>query len=372
MSEFTRNKQVIEDKPEFRHVMIKEPAVAPMPFGSPIAIKRTPTLKTFQQPPALTSSGWPLRSLENLPPIYFLDKAHVYVDDNAEDVAGRIAECLRKESVATFFHRDENLADAETSDRVQFSIRLWKGNEGNVLVEVQKTAGCSYSYCRSSRAILRAAKGITCVPEERKYPVPVCVPKVSPEENQVAAKEDLEVAEQLFGNRRLDSQQLAVENLMLMSKSDENKSATAMSILNGGCAERLFLLIESYNYENTTDEMDKEHLTITRRYALATLANCLATLESTGELSSVLENSKDLISKKVLTCLVADVAAAAERPHEACQAAHCLRSLLSSSEKLKRMATGLNAYETISQARNIGLCRHAALEDACTKLHMLM
>eukprot|EP00522_Entomoneis_paludosa_P018785 CAMPEP_0172440136 /NCGR_PEP_ID=MMETSP1065-20121228/881_1 /TAXON_ID=265537 /ORGANISM="Amphiprora paludosa, Strain CCMP125" /LENGTH=368 /DNA_ID=CAMNT_0013188919 /DNA_START=113 /DNA_END=1219 /DNA_ORIENTATION=+ len=368
MSNYER-KQVVEDKPQMRSMQIMSAAPMPlMPRSAPIANKIAPSRKAPQQ----VEGGWSVGPLSPLPPIYCLERTHLHVDDSAANVGDRIAECLRKESIAAVYHKNENLVDAETEDNVQFSIRLFEGKNGSVLVEVQKASGCCYSYCQAAKAVLRAAKGIRTPAKRRTFSIPPCVPKVSAEESEAATRDGLELAEQLLAKQQMDANLLAVESLVHLSKATENQCFTARCILSGQFQVKLLSLIDSFDSASGHDEIERDHLNMMKRHSLAILANCFAALERSGELVSLLQQQQELTSKGVVSALVSEVAAAGERPHDACQAANCLRTLLAASEETKRKAADLNACEAISQARHTGVCRHAALEDACTQLRTLL
>jgi len=344
----------------------------PMPIMSrltPIA-KQAPIANVEQE--TVPTSGWKAVPLASLPTIYCLERTHIHVDDSHSNVADRISECMRKESILAVFHKDENLIDAETSDGIQFSIRLWEGKNGAVLVEAQKVSGCCYSYCQAAKAILRAAKGIRAPPKRRTFSIPPSVPRVSAEEAEAATRDGLELAKGLWMKQQLDSQLLAIESLMHLSRATENQCFTAKCILSGEFRGKLLNLIESFSTDSNRSEIEEEYMTIMRRHAFTILSNCFAALERSGELSSLLRQQADLTSDAVVEGLVGELASAAERPHDACQAAHCLRSLLAASVDMQRKAAELNAIETISAVRLIGACRHASLEDACTQLRTLL
>mmetsp|Transcript_12137 Transcript_12137/g.29481 ORF Transcript_12137/g.29481 Transcript_12137/m.29481 type:complete len:374 (+) Transcript_12137:169-1290(+) len=366
--------QVVEDKPQMRSMMVM--SAAPMiPRAAPIASRNKMAPPQLTKAPKIeASSGWSVHSLSPLPPIYCLERTHLNVDDSVDNVADRIADCLRSESIASTFRKDENLVEAETSDGVTFFVRLWQGQKKNtVLVEVQKSSGCCYSYCQAAKAVLRAAKGLRTPAKRRTFSIPPSVPRVSQEECETATREGLELAEQLLGKQQIDSNLMAIESLNHLSKPCPTQCLVARSILTGPFLRgKLLSLVESDSTDASFDEVEKEHVTLMRRYAFSILSNCFAALEQSGELVEMLQKQEELTSTEVVSALVRQVAAAGNSPHDAYQAAKCLRTLLAASDETKRKAADLNAFETISQARHMGVCRHAALEDACTRLRTLL
>ena len=264
--------------------------------------------------------------------------------------------------------------DAETADGIQFSIRLWEGKSDAVLVEVQKVSGCCYSYCQAAKAVLRAAKGIRAPPTKRRtFSIPPSLPRCSPQESRESARAGLEVAENLWQTQQFDSQLLALESLVHLSKGVENQNDTARCILCGEFRMHLLVLVNSMEATAmNTNDVEKEYTTMMRRHALTILANCFGALERSGELVDLLQEQSDLRSSNLIAALVEEVAAAEERPHDAVQAVLCLKNLLAASSELKFQAAELNAFEAVSEARLGAACRHAALEDACTQLRTLL
>ncbi|KAI2495131.1 hypothetical protein MHU86_19405 [Fragilaria crotonensis] len=86
-----------------------------------------------------------------------LERSHVSIPDaDALEIAERIAECLRTQSITASF--DDNKAVAETACHTQFYIKLFE-DDHQLIVEVQRRTGCSYTFHQCSKAVLRAAKG---------------------------------------------------------------------------------------------------------------------------------------------------------------------------------------------------------------------
>mmetsp|Transcript_8837 Transcript_8837/g.19990 ORF Transcript_8837/g.19990 Transcript_8837/m.19990 type:complete len:125 (+) Transcript_8837:176-550(+) len=99
--------QVVEDKPQMRSMMVM--SAAPMiPRAAPIASRNKMAPPQLTKAPKIeASSGWSVHSLSPLPPIYCLERTHLNVDDSVDNVADRIADCLRSESIASTFRKDE-------------------------------------------------------------------------------------------------------------------------------------------------------------------------------------------------------------------------------------------------------------------------
>jgi hypothetical protein len=284
------------------------------------------------------------------------------------------------------------MIDAETSDCVQFSVRLWSApaNKNQVLVEVQKVSGCSYLYCQAARAVLRAAKGLEPQPVKREFTIPQSVVKQhaasavkKPFDSN--AMEGIEIAFTLLQRKRLDARLMAVESLVQISKATAPFAAHAILCEKEELrAALLSLVVEGRPLEGPGDaggagrapsytEMEKEHNRLMSRHALSVLANCLETLEHSGELEAVLgeEQGSELCAQKTLQTLIAKVQASSENPHDACQAMRCMGSLVrTGSSDTKQTALALGFYETVAAAHATGGRCHARLEQECARLSL--
>ena len=100
-----------EDAPHMRSVQIMPASELLMPKATPIIVKKSPLL--FSQSKSEISTDqyhpdcWKTVSLSPVPPIYLLERTHIYVKDSAQSVADRIVECFRLGSMAAVYHQDE-------------------------------------------------------------------------------------------------------------------------------------------------------------------------------------------------------------------------------------------------------------------------
>jgi hypothetical protein len=265
---------------------------------------------------------------------------------------------------------------AETKEHVQFTIRLWSDKE-QVVVEIQRGSGCSFLFCQASKAILRAAKG-SCAPKPvRCFKIPDCVPQQSLSECQKLIEDDLEIACQLLKNDRFDTHLLGMESLVHLTNATKCGSFAAQCIISGDFLSTLLCLVESFRMherstrdETTLSVMEEEHFSMMHRHALTVLANCLASLEESGELEQVLAQRKELLSESLLELLVHEVSQSNTRPHDACQAVRCMQCLVRASSQLKALACQLGAPKALDSAHREGASRHCTLEQESRKLQM--
>lgn len=110
-SNSNQDREILEDVPQYRSVMIAGPLSAPpMPrsFANVRQFKAAPQT-SVQAKPAASAAIWTVADLPSLPAAYFLERSNVYVDGDAQDIANRICDCLRKESVAACCDSDDKV-----------------------------------------------------------------------------------------------------------------------------------------------------------------------------------------------------------------------------------------------------------------------
>ncbi|KAL7572309.1 hypothetical protein ACA910_017906 [Epithemia clementina (nom. ined.)] len=418
-------KRIVEDAPSFCSMQIKPlpssmlmvPKATPMakraPIAQPLPQKAHNTTTTTSSTKHINQS-WNVATLSPVPPIYVLERTHIFVQDSADNVAKRVAECLRTNSMAAQYYENEVAVDVETQDNVQFTVRLWeagKSKPGHVLIETQKTHGCGYSYVQAAKSVLRAAKGMaapaasaptsrmTPAPQAVALPAPPPVPMPSrmvrpiPQDEkdeeatgEVSVREGLSIAAEMLSQKQHHSSLLALETLEQLSRTNNvHQNFVARHLLSGqdGFCNTVVTLIQSDPRDCI--QAEKDFMALMRRYALAVLANCVTSLEQSGEFMSVVAQDKQelLTSRSMLMALTSELAAAHERPHEACYAAECLRALLmvaannkmnstTAACSIESLAQELGVLESLSQAQQVGAYHHVGLEGACTKFRAIL
>lgn len=193
MQSSRKNKNVKEDGPKMRSVML-QPAqpmrsviMHSVPLQKPMheSAMQSNKFSTFPNTKALENTAfkiterttkdtptWKVGKLVTLPGFHVLERTHSYISGvTPQLVATRICQCLKMESIATKFDADRARVHGETIHHVGFVVQLFAEpisyNNGDIIVEVQKTKGCSFGYCEIAKAVLNAAKGIAA---SRKNP----------------------------------------------------------------------------------------------------------------------------------------------------------------------------------------------------------
>lgn len=253
----------------------------------------------------------------------------------------------------------QNLLLAETQDCVKFAVRLFTCN-GAVVVEVQRTAGCSFAFREAAKSVLRSAKGLPRVAATKRSSFPSAVPRRSLEVLQQCVKDDYDIAYSMLQSEKYDSQMLGLESLEKMTSSCEAVGVAAKSVLSCDCLRQLLSLLDAH-MDLAMEDMKDSHSHILRRKALAVLANACAGLEQADLAQILATNDHDLKTRSFLDMLVSTLRDAAGRPHDAVLAARCLKSLLVSKE-VEETIVEMSAMEVASSAYSAGCHSHELLE----------
>lgn len=313
-------------------------------------------------------------------------------------------------------------------------------SSARIVVECQRVAGCGFVYCQTAKTLLRAAKNGLKTDSKKKnktgrtegpLSVPECIvkqaasaavsssaplPRVRPipraTEEEIAKDSVNHAAEMLLASvrdNRIDAQLLAMEILEQVSSPTTHPTtslAVARSLLvaesppssssskcHSLCFETILSLITDDPSANDDDEDDRRRGSrapntgtaleqsfdkLLRRKALAIFANCLSTLESSGELRSVAMPLNGGDTDRLVHRLVPFVADAALHPHEASDACAIVRLLLlrttttspSSDASASQRATAVKRGSSLAYHvdRATRLCGHVALEESSMKL----
>jgi len=271
------------------------------------------------------------------------------------------------------------IARAETQQGLKFAIRIWKAKD-QVVVEVQRTAGCCFLYHETVKAILRAAKSgagdrsSPVLSTRMSFPMPKSVPQIPDSAWEECTTEDLEsVCHSLQPGNRMDAHMLAAESLVQLSEATKCRFFCAKKILTPNCEllSTLLSLVQCsrMNESSSEDElstMEQTHFQCMHRHALTVLANCLCAVQESGELRALLADLPELTSDSTVTALVDDLSWSKTKPHDAAAACRCLQALCSGSEECKNTLVRLGGKLVVSAAQQ--QCRHALLETEAFKL----
>ena len=295
-----------------------------------------------------------------------------------------VVEVLRNSRLNTPFLFDPQcIARAETQQCLKFAVRLWSSSIKEcqqIVVEVQRTAGCCFLYQETAKAILRAAKngsgsttGPTFCSSRKSLPMPKCLPQIPDSVWEECTRDDLDNACSLLkpGNR-LDAHMLAAESLVQLSEASKCRAFCAKAILSPKC-ELLSTLVSLVQCPRVKDHegdkifsMEETHFQLMHRHALSILANCLGVLQESGELTDFLADLPELTNISTIQALMNDLQLAQTQPHDAAAACRCLQALCRGSDQCKNALIHMGAKPMAMAAKH--LCRHAVLESEASKL----
>lgn len=416
--------KIVEDVPMMMSVPMRTSMAPAMSVSSfPVNQKPTPSRLVGAESKedskisrTVTGSPWKVSKALAIPYCYKLERTHIVVPNASSLVVSeRITDCLYRQSIfATYddnevcifllLHVDirmecgrtgksgilgisarvaayefflyscvvQILAKAETRDCFTFSVRLWEVDE-QVVVEIQRSSGCSFSYHQTAKAILRAAKFGSSPMKAPPLSIPRCVPQLPGVEWDSCTAEGLEiVGKSLKQGSRLDAQLLAMESLVQLTEASKCRAFCAKSILSSDSEllSSILSLIKTSRMKEAEDnefstEITEEHLKKMHHHALTILANCLQCGQQSCELSVAVQGLPELTCDAILNALVRDLAAASSKPHDATDACRCLQALCGACADTKERVLQLGAAGFVSDAKHF---RHALLEKECAIL----
>jgi len=347
---------------------------------TPLTKISTPSNKIESQ--KVTIDAWKVDHAVSLPTIYILERTHVYISNvHPRQVAKRIAACFQNESIMAVFNNSKACAKAETKDHVHFNVQLFE-DCGRVVVEVQRLNGCSFSFYQTAKLVLNAAKGVVGRPLREPPMINICTSYAfrKQEEQNESITESLEIALSILNNDRLDTNILAMEILLQLTSCNattSSRSYAAREILSGPLLEILVGLIQSNKTNPTNDrkirsEIEEEYFGRMRCDALTIFANCVHAMEKPEKLGTIMQQKERIHFDELIIALVKDLNLASSKPHEACQAARCLQSLLGLSIQMRRRALTLNVSEAAMYASNMGSINHFMLQHESLQLKLLL
>lgn len=115
---------------------------------------------THDQSDPVQVGTWDVKSVKNIDPYFPIDKNHGIIKDLTPcQIATNICNFLKKHSIEAVYDNDEAIAYAKSSNGCKFTIYLFKHEEKDVLVEVQRRSGCSAEFHSIANKILCASKG---------------------------------------------------------------------------------------------------------------------------------------------------------------------------------------------------------------------
>lgn len=324
------------------------------------------------------SSKWNVREedVNPVPLLFPIERTHVIVNHTpCSIIAGRIAQCLRKESILAKFSDQEASALAETSDHVHFCIRLFRHNHhsDSIVVEIQRRSGNCISFHNTCRVILLAARGhATTKVKSLKPLLATNTAKSKPPEEMENLLENVGC---LLKKDRVDARMLGIESLRRLSEKKcsgyESALRVAKNILSqeGHISETVFSLVQFRALVVDDDARldscfgERKHHDIMHSHALAILANSLSLVLTAGEPGREYVNQMSH-DEKLLAALVGVVENTDIRSHDSYEAVRCL-SILTPKSIENGVVERLRVLQEEKETKIREDCTNNVLEGIC-------
>lgn len=324
---------------------------------------------------------------------------------SADIISARIATVLQGRSIKAKYCK--NAAKCRSLDFVKFYIRLYlipatsNGEEGGVLVELQRVSGDYLSFMYDCRAILDAAEGKdvfevetdqNCKAMYLRLPVSemsfVCNQDTHLEHDIKTTQDEeaiIDITSDLLSSPQSDSNMLGMESLVsLVDVNVTTKSTALLAAKRLVCTRHesgngpfslhnyvMSLIIYEDNHEQDDDDessleddaaspmkisLDKsiaEHTRRLRTHALMSLSHALHLLNSENILCDTISASREWYASVLIPSLIDSVKCACTKPLHATLAARCLNSLAKCS---KNFAATMKKCDGCKNAGNGGGC----------------
>ena len=229
-------------------------------------------------------------------------------------------------------------------------------------VEVQRTKGCSFLFQQTVRRVLHAAETGSELSQPKSLPAFRSVPAIPQPEWEKSTVDGVSmVSESLQNQNKVDTQMLAIESLLELSKSTNCKEFCSRVVFaeDSMIVDSLVsLIVHSKIFPGAEDIANDGGL---RRNAVNILANCLEE-SSSDEMTAILARHPSLTSPEVLHALMRDLGCAATKPHCAAAACRCLSQLSAADENSRSL------LQPVRSVLNKEECHHEVLRVESNKL----
>merc|ERR1712151_450961 len=319
--------------------------------------------------------------IPEIPPFYPIEKTHTIINnEQPTTIVSRISNFLKSHSISCV-PLDECSVKAQTSNHVQFIIRLYTINS-DLMVEIQRVSGCAITFHSTCKKVLCAARGehdnlnnVDDKPMENtcKKPKLMNRPKLSRSNkpkslssskpsasiqmtNQERIQESLEIVDSLLKKERIDANLLGIESLHMLTNIDISGLETAIAAANVVLKDHGHFTIkdkieslvqywrlcdddddddDSCDVDEKNDIFNQKHYNQMRNHALNILANSLHVLSLQGTLY-IEEDS--WLSTTFPSILISELKQLDSRPHDGAVSAKCLNILIRLSDKIRLSA----------------------------------
>lgn len=320
----------------------------------------------------------------------------------AHMISKRISDCIQSRSIRSKFSKSDNngnVAKCRNTDFCKFTISLYSGEDGGVLVEVHRLCGDCISFMKDCRAILNSAEGndelhpsedkplfLRLPVSEMKFLKTASLPPLSHKEEA----DCVNITSELLSSHQCDTKMLGMESLVV--QTDPLKSPKSTAIM----ASRMILCPndsgnQSFNVHNyimsllifadqdaySTPEGSvltslEDHSTKLRNLAMSALTNALSLFAAENTLLTIISPHREWYSNVLIPKLLQDLSTAARHPFDACYASRCLSTLAESSVDFALVMKDAGGYEAVASAQEVGAREFAMLARDAGNYHNIL
>lgn len=322
----------------------------------PVITKVTPSLAL-----SLSSPTWniPPGAVKCKPDNYPLDPmATMIMNSNAQSIAKRISECLRRRSIAASYGEVRAKAKCVSPDGVEFRIRLFAGKgkyTGGVIVEIQRRSGWATSYNKDCHAVMESAEFDSVGDSDDSFSEDV--PMVFDDAPQ---KSSLSLTKLLLSGTSQDSMVLGLESICSLTDPRKYGKEAALSTASAIFLEqdnyivneilRDLLILRNWNGVDFSS-YPEEFWNPIGDVALKAITNCISILSRERILGDVLKFN-NWIEKDLVAVLLTQVRNSSSRPHVATMASRCMNDITNNSNEATNTAIKMGVLDILEQRTN--------------------
>jgi hypothetical protein len=323
-----------------------------------------------------SAAAWWVDATSQVPLYYQLSPTSSFIEGaTAATVSSRISHCLAQRSLVAMYSGP--WAHVTALDGTAFTIRLFRGPTGGVVVELQLVKGNPLTFHKLCIIVLEAAKGNPYLHlPDHAQPPPSKKSKKQPLQEEEALVVSLERAYELLEKDRIDANRLGMEMLVLLTDAEnQNSDYVAEAILLGRdrvgshVYDRVFDLLPLITMEEDDDR--REEVEMLRPLAFQVLRNTLVMLAQGTDLRNMGIMLPEWMVESLLPVLHMEFT---ERdPHRAYLAVEAWMALVTLNEQAFSItAQDEQLLPALEQLRSFGLTYHAALAEASKQaIHIL-
>lgn len=315
--------------------------------------------------PPKAPSSWAIDKLRRLGYYHPLDPFHLSFPKNQlNHVLGRLTDCFRAMSCRVSYEADLLSAACLTMEQVEFQVSMFidRTDAENILLEVQRRAGDSYTFHHDyAQAIRKAVQGQPV--EEKTMDMDIDLGLSLEKLSQSMATDDditvaIELATALVLADRLDECRLGMESLEALTdisktgQSTARKVSRALVMPQDEISRKLSEAMKEFLLEKSEENLSY--------HALMVWSN--AWQVAADDIETPVESFCPMVCEEyeLMHCLMSRVEEVHRQPHEATLA---LKGLTALCREMPQLRTSVS-WKAVEKCQLVGSAQNYALEQA--------